>query len=98
MPSTYAHFRFGQQVYHRLPEKLRSQIQPYKNLFDIGLHGPDLLFYYRPLISNRINRIGYAMHNKSGYAVFPISVKLPINPNDQKHILLIFTAFYAILH
>lgn len=25
MPSTYAHFRFGQQVYHRLPEKLRSQ-------------------------------------------------------------------------
>ncbi len=70
MPSTYAHFRFGQQVYHRLPEKLRSQIQPYKNLFDIGLHGPDLLFYYRPLIANRINRIGYAMHNQSGYAVF----------------------------
>lgn len=70
MPSTYAHFRFGQQVYRRLPEKIRVQIRPYKALFDIGLHGPDLLFYYRPLISNRINRIGFAMHDETGHAVF----------------------------
>ena len=35
MPSTYAHYRFGQQVYRRLPEKIRSEIQPYKSLFDI---------------------------------------------------------------
>lgn len=70
MPSTYAHFRFGQQVYRRLSKRICSEIQSYKTLFDIGLHGPDLLFYYHPLISNRINRIGYAMHNETGHTVF----------------------------
>lgn len=84
MPSTYAHFRFGQQVYRRLPKDIRTQIQPYKALFDIGLHGPDLLFYYRPLISNRINRIGYSMHDKTGRTVFSFFGKVAVKSKSPK--------------
>lgn len=70
MPSTYAHYRFGQQVYQQLPQDIQAEIKPYKDLFFIGLHGPDLLFYYKPLSSNKINQIGYAQHDKSGLSFF----------------------------
>ena len=42
MPSTYAHRRFGADVLERLPAELQEKIAPYRELYDIGLHGPDL--------------------------------------------------------
>ena len=47
MPSTYAHRRFGVNVLEHLPDELRAQLEQNRELYDIGLHGPDLLFYYR---------------------------------------------------
>lgn len=70
MPSTYAHYRFGQEVFHRLPSDLQKEIMPHMDLFNIGLHGPDLLFYYHPLVSNSINQIGYGTHERSGMEFF----------------------------
>ena len=49
MPSTYAHYRFGQEVLKELPNDIKKIIIENKELYDIGLHGPDLLFYYLPL-------------------------------------------------
>ena len=46
MPSTYAHRRFGADVLVQLPRELREKITPYRPLYDMGLHGPDLMFYY----------------------------------------------------
>ena len=48
MPSTYAHYRFGQDVLKALPAKYRDTLLQEEDLFNIGLHGPDLLFYYKP--------------------------------------------------
>ena len=58
MPSTYAHRCFGADVLTQLPEALQKKIEPYRALYDIGLHGPDLLFYYKALQSNPVNRLG----------------------------------------
>ena len=58
MPSTYAHRRFGADVLVQLPRELREKIAPYRPLYDMGLHGPDLMFYYRALQSNPVNRLG----------------------------------------
>lgn len=66
MPSTYAHYRMGQEVLARLPVNIRSRIISEIDLFNMGLYGPDLLFYYRPLEINHINRRGYAMHRRAG--------------------------------
>ena len=52
MPSTYAHYRFGQEVLKELPNDIKKIIIENKELYDIGLHGPDLLFYYLPLKNN----------------------------------------------
>ena len=70
MPSTYAHYRFGQEVLKELPNDIKKIIIENKELYDIGLHGPDLLFYYLPLKTNEINSIGYNMHEKTGKEVF----------------------------
>ena len=55
MPSTYAHYIFGQQIRGRLSGYERKVIDKYPELFNIGLHGPDILFYYRPLCKNKVN-------------------------------------------
>ena len=70
MPSTYAHRRFGADVLVQLPRELRERITPYRPLYDMGLHGPDLMFYYRALQSNPVNRLGNAMHEQPGRVFF----------------------------
>lgn len=66
MPSNYAHYRFGQELYPWLPEGARRDIAAFPELFKIGLHGPDIFFYYQPLHSNTVTRKGAAMHARLG--------------------------------
>ncbi len=70
MPCAYAHLRFGREVMPKLPPAARDAILPYRELFDIGLHGPDVLFYHSPVIPDKITRIGHGIHHKSGLEVF----------------------------
>lgn len=70
MPSTYTHYRMGQEVRERLPEAIRKNIEQYSELYNIGLHGPDLLFYYKVLTRNHVNSIGYELHKKPGSFFF----------------------------
>ena len=70
MPSTYAHYRFGREVAQLLAPENQKVIQAYPELFSIGLHGPDLFFYYQPLLSNPLGRLGGELHNQSGRQLF----------------------------
>ncbi len=70
MPATYAHYVFGKKVYHKLPENLRQKIREGKDAFLLGLHGPDLLFYYYPFQKNRVNQYGVAMHKELAACFF----------------------------
>ena len=64
MPTTYAHYKFGEEVMSALPRPLQNSIENKRELFDIGLHGPDILFYYRPILKNKVTSQGYAMHDR----------------------------------
>lgn len=64
MPTTYTHYRFGCDVFKNLTPGFQEQIAPYRELYDLGIHGPDLLFYYKALKKNPVNQIGFAMHDK----------------------------------
>ncbi len=70
MPTTYTHYRFGTDVYKNLPRDLRESIHPYTGLFCIGLHGPDILFYYKALRKNAISETGFSIHSRPGYKFF----------------------------
>lgn len=70
MPTTYTHDAFGKVVYQKLPEDIKRVIAGYKMAFLIGLHGPDLLFYYRPFEKNEVNERGHAMHEAAAAEFF----------------------------
>ena len=75
MPSTYAHFRLGRELLPLLSGPLRAAADAYPQLYDIGLHGPDILFNHCPLVKTRINRMGYTIHARSGSEFFSISLE-----------------------
>ena len=70
MPSTYAHRRFGANVLDHLPAPLRKKLEAHRELYDIGLHGPDLLFYYHAEKSTTVAALGNAMHDEPGRTFF----------------------------
>ena len=45
MPTTYTHWRFGQECIDILPDELKKIVNDHRDLFDIGVHGPDIFFY-----------------------------------------------------
>lgn len=83
MPTTYTHYKFGKDVLLNLPEPLRKTIDTRRELFDIGLHGPDLLFYYYPLSYNHVNKTGVKLHKKCA-AEFFMHAKEVIQSADDK--------------
>lgn len=45
-----------------------NTIEYHRDLYDIGLHGPDILFYYKALKSHPVNQQGHTVHeNFAGY-------------------------------
>ncbi len=70
MPSTYAHYRFGMQVISMMPADVRGPILRHRTLFDIGLHGPDFLFFHHFIKKTPLSCLGSDYHRKSGRAFF----------------------------
>ncbi len=54
MPANYALHRFGAEALQRLPGEIRRPAQRFRRLYNAGLHGMDLLFYYNPVFSTKI--------------------------------------------
>ena len=75
MPAAYAHYCFGKEVYRALPKKEQEIIKEGKYAFLLGLHGPDLLFYYFPICKNRINQQGVGLHKHMAADFFEYGVE-----------------------
>ena len=65
MPTTYAHYRFGCDVKGQLKEKEAKIINDNIEAFDMGVYGPDILFYYRPLIKTKTRMLGSKHHHQA---------------------------------
>ena len=70
MPASYAHYRFGRLALPKLPEEKRRCVQRFRQLFDAGLHGPDLFFYYNPAFHTKIGALGSHYHHLTGKEFF----------------------------
>lgn len=89
MPTTYAHYRMGQDVRNILQGKERKIVEEYPQLFSIGLHGPDIFFYYKPFSKNPIKEMGHAMHKRSGKAFFVPAAEV-VNEHPGNHAYLAY--------
>lgn len=69
MPTTYTHDLFGKEVYKRMPKDAKKIIRKNGDLYRIGLHGPDILFYYM-ISKNPVSQFGVDMHKEKARAFF----------------------------
>ncbi len=64
MPDFYAHQTFGRLVWEALTPETRAVLTPQRAGFQLGLYGPDPLFFYRLRPSNPVVREGHAAHDR----------------------------------
>ncbi len=67
MPSMYAHQKFGNDVLYLLPKEVRERIAEQEDLYHIGLQGPDIFFYHKPLSWGEIPQYGNHLHDLTGH-------------------------------
>ena len=82
MPTTYAHDLFGKEVYKKLPSDMKALIRRHGDLYRIGLHGPDILFYYM-VSKNPVTQFGIDMHNEKARAFFEEGMRQVRRNNDE---------------
>lgn len=75
MPAVFAHDMYGRSVYRGLSAEKKRLIRRERDCFYLGLQGPDLLFFYRPVNRNRIRRKGTRIHMDSAAPFFDRCVK-----------------------
>lgn len=83
MPTTYTHDLFGKAVFQKLPEEIREIVKRHQMAYIIGLHGPDILFYYRPFHRNEVNQTGHRMHEEIAAGFFKHCKEKYIQTGDE---------------
>jgi len=76
MPTTYTHYRFGKDVIDSLPRQLKADVKNNRQLFDIGVHGPDILFYTKSPFKDHVRKTGTGLHHQSAEGFFRNSAKV----------------------
>lgn len=76
MPTTYAHYTFGRRVLENLNPEIRTLVSKHLPLYYLGLHGPDILFYYNPLHANPVIQAGDRLHQQNADLFFESARKI----------------------
>lgn len=97
MPTTYTHDAFGKKVYRQLPGQVQRVIRENSQLYLIGLHGPDILFYYG-LNKNYVNQTGVRLHNQIAWDFFSRGIEDVRQQEDEELLayLLGFACHYML--
>ena len=83
MPATYAHYRFGAAMLRKMPADVSRTAKRHRRMFDVGLHGPDLFFFYKPVFSTKISRLGNKFHRQTGKEFFSRACRnLRLDPTE----------------
>lgn len=96
MPAIYAHYKMGRETVDLLNDEFQNNnwvnvIEKYRELFDIGVHGPDIFFYYYPLKENKIRSMGSEIHKKSlGYFLENAIKMIKRKKNKEPYIAYLF--------
>lgn len=99
MPTTYTHWRFGDQCIKTLPKPLQDVVNNNRDIFDFGVHGPDIFFYYKCYKQNDVVSYGTKLHQipfKDTLSNFKISYKKSLNKNSILSYLLGFLAHFTL--
>lgn len=85
MPTTYAHWRFGQDCIDSMPDDLKEIINNNRDIFNLGVHGPDIFFY--DLLHGEVPKYGEKIHYEPGRNFFEKSKKV-MEAHEEKDAML----------
>jgi len=98
MPAVTAHYYFGQQVRARLPEELRALAAAYAPAYDLGLQGPDLLFFHEPIRQSPVAKRGGRIHEQPARELLAEAVRaVRERPSDEALAYLLGFACHFVL-
>ncbi|MCD8067372.1 MAG: zinc dependent phospholipase C family protein [Lachnospiraceae bacterium] len=83
MPTTYTHYKFGTEVIKALPEPIKARAERHRELYDIGQHGPDILFYYKALKKNPVASQGSSLHRQNADVFFSRAAEIIRREENQ---------------
>lgn len=104
MPAVFAHDLFGRKVYCCLSPQIKKIIKENRDCFYLGLHGPDILFFYRALVKNPVAQKGYSMHSQSAADIINRGLRILSSEEAGEYgssieaYLLGFACHYALDH
>lgn len=87
MPTTYAHWAFGRDCIEEMPENLQSIIHAHRDIYNLGVHGPDILFY--DLMHSDIVKYGNQLHS-TPMNVFFKNCKEAFKSHEEKEEMLAY--------
>ena len=93
MPTTYTHWRFGQECLETLPKKTREIVNNHRDIYDIGVHGPDIFFY--DLLHDDVKSYGYTLHGFSGKEFFEHAIEVYKEYPDKEEMLAYMLGFLS---
>ncbi len=99
MPTTYTHYKFGTEVIKALPEPMKARAEQHRELYDIGQHGPDILFYYKALVKNPVASQGSSLHRQYADVFFSRAaeiIKKEEKPDAAKAYLYGFVCHFVL--
>ena len=83
MPWTYAHYRFGAAMLKAMPADIRRSVNRFRQLYDVGLHGPDIFYFSTPLVGRRVTGLAEKFHSQSGCDFFQrVCRSLRLDPTE----------------
>lgn len=76
MPANYAFYRFGAEALKTLPEQQRRPIQRFRRLYNGGLLGADLFFWFRPMVQSPVGELYHTYSSMNGREFFAQACEL----------------------
>ena len=76
MPQQHTHIINSEKRCSAHFKTFRNSIEAHRELFDIGLHGPDILFYYNALKERSVNEQGHTLHRQFADEFFHHAVEV----------------------
>ena len=84
MSAIYAHYRFGAAMLEQMPADVCRTAKRQRRMYDAGLQGPDLFFFYRPVFSTKVGRLGSRFHRQTGREFFSrLCRSLRLDPTEE---------------
>ena len=91
MPTTYTHWHFGKECIEILPDELKKIVDDHRDLYDIGVHGPDIFFY--DLLHKDVSKYASTAHTDTAMLFFENAAEVYAQYDEKDEMMAYILGF-----